>query len=137
MKPVPQSTSDTVERVAVAPIVWPRELAILLMAQCAHGPRQRARDQQADRAGIAMKQRILARLAEVDPDPECIEMALAQIVDEFGEPRGPLRALASDVLTDWHAARTAPEFMTWLLRQAVSACGAGPRAAEAHCIEAQ
>jgi hypothetical protein len=52
-------------------------------------PRQRARDQQADLAGLQLKRRILDRLAALDPEPADLEGALIRIVEEFGEPTGP------------------------------------------------
>jgi hypothetical protein len=67
----------------------PRELALLLLAASGRPPRERARDQQADRAGMQLRQQILERLIELDPDVEQLEATLLRIVDEMGPPSGP------------------------------------------------
>src|SRR5438270_4314184 len=79
----------------------PRDLALLLLASGDLLPRQRARDQQADRAGLALKGRVLDRLAALDPEPEAVEATLLQIVDEIGPPTGPTRAIALHIHEEW------------------------------------
>ena len=64
----------------------PRDLALLLLAAGGEPPRQRARDQQADRAGAEIRRRVLDRLAALDPEPEDFEATLARIVAEFEVP---------------------------------------------------
>ena len=64
----------------------PRDLALLLLALGDDPPRQRARDQQADRAGAALRRRLLDGLAAVDPEPDDCESALEAAVVEIGEP---------------------------------------------------
>ena len=61
----------------------PRDLALLLLASGETLPRKRARDQQADRAGLDLKRRLLDRLAALDPEPEMMESTLMQIVEEM------------------------------------------------------
>jgi hypothetical protein len=96
-------------------------VALLLLASGDLLPRQRARDQQADLSGSALKSRILNELVLLDPEPEQVETALEQIVALLGPPTGPTRALAVSVLEEWQAACTSPEFVAWLLAQAVHA----------------
>ncbi len=97
----------------------PRDLALLMLASGDLRPRQRARDQQADRAGLDLKRRILDRIAALDPEPEGLEAALLCIVEEFGPPTGPTRAIALTVREEWQAACLAPEWVAQLLGEAV------------------
>ncbi len=104
----------------------PRDLALLLLASGDLRPRQRARDQQADLAGLELKRSILERLAALDPEPEKLEQALAGIVQEMGLPTGPTRAIALTVAEDWQAACQAPEWVAHLLGQAMQEHQEGP-----------
>jgi hypothetical protein len=97
----------------------PRDLALLLLASGDLLPRQRARDQQADLAGLALKKRVLEELCELDPEPEELEAALVQIVEKIGPPAGPTRALAVTIRDEWLAACVAPEWTAHLLGEAV------------------
>ena len=87
----------------------PRDLALFVLASGELLPRQRARDQQADRVGLDMMRRILERLVELDPEPAELEAALARIVEEIGPPTGPTRAVALSVREEWQAAGVSPE----------------------------
>jgi hypothetical protein len=87
----------------------PRDLALLLLASGDLLPRQRARDQQADRAGMRLKQQVLERVAAVDPEPEALESTLAGIIEELSPPDGPVRAMAVFFYEEWQAARVVPE----------------------------
>lgn len=98
--------------------IRPRDLAVLLLASGDLRPRQRARDQQADEAGLALKRRVLDRLAALDPEPGEVEATLARIVEEVGTPTGPARAVARTVLEEWQAACTSPEWVDHLLNEA-------------------
>ena len=98
----------------------PRDLALLLAAS-EHTPRQRARDQQADRAGMVLRRRVLERLAVLDPEPLELDAALARIIEEFGPPTGPTRAIALTIREEWHAACAAPDWIAHLLGEAASA----------------
>jgi hypothetical protein len=100
-------------------LLRPRDLALLLLASGDLLPRQRARDQQADRLGLDLTRCILDRLAALDPEPAGLEAALVQIVEEIGPPFGPTRAVATVVRDDWLAACTAPEWVAQLIDQAV------------------
>ena len=101
----------------------PRNLALLLLASGDLRPRQRARDQQADQAGLSLKCRMLDRLAALDPEPGELEAALQRIVEEIGPPHGPSRAIASSIRDDWLHASTSPAWIQQLLEQAKRASG--------------
>jgi hypothetical protein len=96
----------------------PRDLALLLLASGDLLPRQRARDQRPDLAGIELKRRVLDRIAAVDPEPEELEATLASIVEECGPPTGPTRAVALSVREEWLAACVSPEWVAHLLSEA-------------------
>jgi hypothetical protein len=99
----------------------PRDLAMLMLASGDLLPRQRARDQQADRAGLVLKRKLLERIAALDPDPALLEETLFQIVQELSPPSGPVRALAVMFREEWQAAGAAPEWLAHLLAEAVAA----------------
>src|SRR5262249_7178261 len=92
-------------------ILRPRNLALLFLASGDLRPRQRARDQQADTAGLEIKRHILQELVDTDPDPEELEAVLVKIVDKFGPPFGPTRAVAAIVRDEWRTACAAPEWV--------------------------
>jgi hypothetical protein len=97
----------------------PRDLAVLLLASGDLLPRQRARDQQADLAGLALKKRVLEEVAALDPEPDELEAALLNIVEAMGPPTGPTRAVAVTFRDEWQAACTAPEWTEYLLSEAM------------------
>ena len=97
----------------------PRDFAVLLLSSCAGPPRPRARDQQADRAGLELKRRVLSALIALDPEPEEMEAALLTIIEELGPPHGPTRAIALGLLEEWQTARATPEWVDHLLDEAV------------------
>jgi hypothetical protein len=97
----------------------PRDFALLLLNSGDLAPRKRARDQQADRAGLGLKRRVLEGLAARDPEPDEAEMALMEIVEDIGPPAGPTRALAALVLEEWRAASAAPEWAAYMLGEAL------------------
>ena len=101
----------------------PRDLALLLLASGDLLPRQRARDQQADRAGLDLKRRILDRLAALDPEPADVEVTLLQIVEEIGQPTGPTLAVARSISEEWQAACASPALVAHLLDEATSRRG--------------
>ena len=100
-------------------LLRPKDMALLLLASGDLLPRQRARDQQADISGSALKARILNEVVLLDPEPVEMEAALEQIIALLGEPTGPTRAVAVSVLEEWQAACASPQFVEWLLAQAV------------------
>jgi hypothetical protein len=105
----------------------PRDFALLLLASGALAPRQRARDQQADRAGLELQRRVLEALAAHDPEPEDMEAALLAAVEDLGPPTGPTRAVARALFEDWQAAGAAPGLIDHLLGQAIHPPGAEGR----------
>lgn len=111
------------------PPVRPRNLALLLLASGHLLPRDRARDQQSDLAGMALKRDVLERLSALDPEPEEFEATLGEIIAAIGEPTGPTRGVCLDIRSDWEAAQASPEFVPWLLRQAIRE-GEGRRGAK-------
>jgi hypothetical protein len=104
---------------SVHPPLRPRDFAVLLLSSGDVTPRQRARDQQADRAGLALKRRVLNALVAIDPEPEDLEAALLAIVEELGPPGGPTRAIALALVEEWRAASATPEWLAHLLGEAV------------------
>jgi hypothetical protein len=100
-------------------VLRPRDLALLLLASGDLRPRQRARDQQADRAGLELKRRLLDHLAALDPEPDALDTALARVVEELGPPAGPGRALALSFREEWLMAVRSPEWVAQLLAEAV------------------
>jgi hypothetical protein len=98
----------------------PRDLAVLLLASGDLLPRQRARDQQADRTGLDLKRRVLDRLLVLDPEPAELEAALVRIVEEIGPPTGPTRAVAGVVRDEWQAACSSPDWVAQLLGEATA-----------------
>ena len=107
----------------------PREVAILLLAASAKAPRQRARDQRADLAGLEIKRQVLDRLIQRDPDPAVLEATLANVILEIGSPTGPTRAVAAMLRDELEAAQQNPAFLEQLLSDAVEA-GAARRKAD-------
>src|SRR5260370_24714011 len=89
----------------------PRDLAWLLLASRDLLPRQRARDQQADLAGMQLKRRVLDRLAALDPEPAELEAALVPIIEEIRPPTRPTPAIAAELRDEWRVARTTPEWV--------------------------
>jgi hypothetical protein len=110
-------TVDTIENHQA---LRPRDLALLLLASGDLRPRQRARDQMADLAGMEIKRRLLEKLADVDPEPEEFEATLLKAVEEIGPPFGPTRAVATVIRDEWQAAAISPEWVSQLLSEAVN-----------------
>lgn len=99
--------------------IRPGDVALFLLASGELLPRRRARDQQADVAGLGLKRRVLDMLVALDPEPAELDLALAQIIALVGPPTGPTRAVCTSVRDDWEAAATTPEFVEWLMAQAL------------------
>lgn len=97
----------------------PGDFARLLLASGDLAPRKRARDQQADLAGLALKRRVLDALAARDPEPDDLEAALLAIIDEVGPPTGPTRAIAMALFEEWRIATATPGWVAHLLDEAV------------------
>jgi len=101
----------------------PADFALLLLSSGDVMPRQRARDQQADRAGLELKRQVLNALVAKDPETEEMEAALLAIVEEMGPPTGPTRAIALTLLDEWRMANATPEWLAHLLGEAVRSTG--------------
>lgn len=125
-RPRMSNLSQRSEQAMDAPL-RPKDVADLMLAGGELLPRQRARDQQADLAGMALKREILVRLSALDPEPEEIEVALAQIIEAMGEPSGPVRGVCLNIRYDWEAACQSPQFVAWLLEEALRASSGAPR----------
>jgi hypothetical protein len=97
----------------------PADLALLLLASGDLLPRKRARDQQADLAGLELKRRALDMLVVIDPEPAELEAALVRIAAELGPPYGPARAICATIRDEWETAALAPGLADWLLEQAL------------------
>jgi hypothetical protein len=69
---------------------------------------------------MEIKRRILEQLAALDPEPEELEAVLVRLVDDFGPPTGPTRAVAGIILDEWQTACATPEWVSQLLAEAVS-----------------
>jgi hypothetical protein len=100
----------------------PRDFALLMLASGDLLPRQRARDQQADRAGMDLKRQLLDAVAARDPEPEELEEVLMDLVVEQ-TPVGPMRAIAGSLLEEWRMAADTPEWVEFLLGEAVGSTG--------------
>ncbi len=105
-----------------------RAILRVLLAAGGEPPRARARDQQADLVGEALRRRVLNRLTVLDPEPNGLESALMTIVTEFGEPSGATRAVCSAIAQEWEMVRLSPGFWPFLLGQAIEAVDFQPGA---------
>src|SRR5262249_48888910 len=107
----------------------PRDFALLLLASAELLPRQRARDQAPDLAGLALQRRLLDGLAARDPEADELDAALAALVEEVGSPTGPTRAIAVHIREDYRAAAASPQLLEHLLGQATAQRREGERRA--------
>jgi hypothetical protein len=98
----------------------PRDFALLLLGSGEAAPRKRARDQQADSAGLELKRRVLSEIVARDPAADRFEAELLAIVDELGPPAGPTRAVALGILDEWRFAATSPGWVPHLLGEAIT-----------------
>src|SRR5437867_1046732 len=100
-------------------LLRPGDFARLLLASGELAPRKRARDQQADLAGLTLKRRVLVALSARDPEPEEMEAALLVIVEELGPPTGPTRSIALALFEEWRIAMETPGWVAHLLGEAI------------------
>ena len=105
----------------------PGDFARLLLASGDLRPRKRARDQQADLAGLVLKRRVLEAIAERDPEPDELEGTLLAIIDDLGPPTGPTRSIALALFEEWRVAAETPGWVEHLLSEAVRGGGDGVR----------
>jgi hypothetical protein len=102
-----------------SPSPRPRDFALLRLAALTGPPRDRARDGQADLAGMAIERAILDALVAHDPEPDTLEAALAGIVATGPGPDGPRRAVAALLLREWREASASPSYWAWLVAEGV------------------
>ena len=114
------------------PPLRPRDFALLVLASGELAPRQRARDQQADRAGLDLKRRVLDALVAADPEPEDLEAALLTVVEGLGPPTGPTRSVAIALFEEWQTAVATPEWVAQLLGEAMAESTEGKQRGRRH-----
>ena len=69
---------------------------------------------------MSLKRTLLEDTVQHDPDPDTYEEWLLGRCVARDTPSGPLRAMALDVLADWHLAQSSAAFRTWLEQGAPS-----------------
>jgi hypothetical protein len=82
--------------------------------------RRRKRNTTPDSIGMAIKRSILEETVRHDPDPDAYEGWLLERCLTLDGASGPIRAMALDVLSDWHLAHTSVVFRSWLEQGAPS-----------------
>jgi hypothetical protein len=97
----------------------PGDLARVLLAGSSGPPRARARDQQADLAGEALRKEVLHRVILLDPEPEDLEATLLSIVAGLGEPTGPTRAIGLTILQEWEMVLANSGYWSFLIGEAL------------------
>lgn len=97
--------------------VDPAEFCRLLKLVDREPPRM-SRDLEPDIIGIGMKQRILDALLTDPPAPEQFAAALLERASTLDLAPGAARGVCSDILLEWEMARSSPEFLPWLRREA-------------------
>lgn len=97
----------------------PGDLARILLAGSGGPPRARARDQQADLAGEALRKEVLNRLVVLDPEPDALDATLLEIVAALGDPTGPTRAIGLSFRDEWEMVVASPGYWSFLLQTAL------------------
>jgi hypothetical protein len=82
--------------------------------------RRRKRNTTPDSIGMAIKRTLLEETVRHDPDPDDYEAWLLERCVSDNSASGPVRAMALDVLSDWHLAQTSTAFRSWLEQGAPS-----------------
>lgn len=75
---------------------------------------RRKRNTTPDALGLGIKRDLLERAVADDPEPADFERWLMARVLEAGEAGGARRALAQEVLYEYHAVLALPDFQLWL-----------------------
>ena len=97
--------------------------ALLAALEASEGRRRkRKRDQTPDAFGLAVKQTLLQRAVEDDPEPEAFEKWLLDypLTCKVPELTGPAFAMARAVFEEWRLAHVLGEFRLWLEQGAPS-----------------
>jgi hypothetical protein len=108
-----------------APGPRPAEVCRGLLAalEAAEGRRlRRKRDTKPDAIGLGLKRDLLVQAVRDDPEPEAFEgWLLEQCLAADGTASvGAVRAMATDILTEWQLASASPDFRGWLAAGAPS-----------------
>jgi hypothetical protein len=108
-----------------APGPRPAEVCRGLLAalEAAEGRRlRRKRDTKPDAIGLGLKRDLLVQAVRDDPEPEAFEgWLLEQCLAADGTASvGAVRAMATDILTEWQLASASPDFRDWLAAGAPS-----------------
>lgn len=82
--------------------------------------RRRKRDTTPDAIGLGIKRALLEDAVVSDPEPAAFEGWLLERCLAAGGEAGATRAMALEVLAEWHLAASLPEFGDWLERGAPS-----------------
>jgi hypothetical protein len=69
---------------------------------------------------MALKRTLLEEAVRQDPDPDAYEGWLLEFCLARGDAIGPMRALALEVLAEWHLAQSSTVFRDWLEQGAPS-----------------
>jgi hypothetical protein len=69
---------------------------------------------------MSLKRTLLEDTVQHDPEPDTYEEWLLSRCVTTDTPSGPLRAMALDVLSDWHLAQSSAVFRSWLEQGAPS-----------------
>jgi hypothetical protein len=105
----------------------PRDLALLLLASEELRPPRRMRSQYPDIAGLELKRGLLQRVADLDPESDSLEATLERLIDELGQPTGPIRALAIGFRDDWRGLASNPRWVEQLREEAAREGSGGGR----------
>jgi hypothetical protein len=100
----------------------PRDFALLLLAAGDVAIRDRARDQQADLAGLALKRRMLNEMVAVDPESHEMAAFLFELPKRLDAASCSIRSLALAVMQEWQTARVTPNWRDNLLDLAARHC---------------
>jgi hypothetical protein len=103
--------------------VRPRDLSLMMLAAGDVLPRRRARDQQADVAGLELKRQLLAEIVAADPESEALGEVLDAIVRRVGNPDGPARAIARGIIEEFEAIQCSPPLWAWLVAESTTRSG--------------
>jgi hypothetical protein len=108
-----------------APGPRPAEVCRGLLAalEAAEGRRlRRKRDTKPDAIGLGLKRDLLVQAVRDDPEPDAFEgWLLEQCLAADGTASvGAVRAMATDILTEWQLASASPDFRDWLAAGAPS-----------------
>lgn len=82
--------------------------------------RRRKRNTAPDQVGLGIKRALLEAAVRDDPDPVSFEAWLLEQCLQAEDACGPTRAMAREILLEYHIALHSPEFASWLAEGAPS-----------------